>query len=229
MDTCWCGTFAAGLCVNCESPTCDDHSGLRRDGRWCSRCATREQDNDAARHEAALRKDELTAGDDWPILMAAAIRSQRPRHSSSGHFEHVEGWRARKPMPHTCRSNHEGCTLVDEVYRSRPSRQRTGRYEREGWTLAEIWTGCSSAGSSEGEGSFSEPSITEVLLTPSGIVFIGDREVAAASLTPDDVPTPQPSEPGLEWFKSRNQDPGPMTREDAVLAVHRALGDLADH
>ncbi len=229
METCWCGTFAAGLCVGCESPTCDGHSGLRHDGRWCSQCVDREEDNAAARQAEAARRDEITTGRVWPGLIAAAVQSQRPRHNSLAHCEQVEGWSARKPLPHSCLSGHDGCALVAETYRKAPSRLRTGRYEREAWTLAEIWTGWSSAGASANEGSEAEPLITEIVLTPSGSVFIGDREIPASSLTPREIPAPTPTDKGLDWFKRQNIDPGPLTQEDAILAVHHSLKDLADH
>lgn len=230
MESCWCGTFAAGVCVNCELPTCDGHSGPRRDGRWCSRCVTREQDNEAARREESLRKAEILIGDSWPALIAAAVHSQRPRHTSLAHCEHAEGWSARRPMPKACREGHDGCTLTGQTYRTRPSRQRTGRYERDVWTLAAIWTGGAlEDAASEGGALEDGPTFTEIVLTPYGRVFIGEREIPASSLTPDDIPSPQSTEQGLEWFKRRSRDTGPLTREQAILAVHHALSDLADH
>ena len=230
METCWCGTLPAGICVNCELPTCDGHSGLRQDGRWCSRCVTREQDNAAARREEAQHRAELSAGGTWPGLITAAVHSQRPRHTSFPHYEDVEGWPARKPMPKSCSRGHDGCTLVDETYRKRPSRLRTGRYEQDVWTLVEIWTGWIDGQTAAESGVPEEgPAFTEVLLTPFGRVFIGEKEIPASTLNPDDIPAPNPTAQGLEWFKNRSRDTGPLTHEDAVLAVHRSLADLAEH
>jgi hypothetical protein len=96
--------------------------------------------------------------------------------------------------------------------------------------LAEIWTGWAGCDTDSENGRTEEgPIFTEVLLTPHGRVFIGAKEIPASTLSPDDIPSPTPTEHGLEWFKSRSRDTGPLTQEAAILAVHRSLADLADH
>jgi len=76
--TCFCGLFAAGLCVDCSKPGCADHLGRdEQDARY--RCETCSNQLAAKRHELATRRQakERRAAD--LRERAADLREKEPR------------------------------------------------------------------------------------------------------------------------------------------------------